>query len=99
MNPPGITTLSRMHRAAFLEAERIEIGQDARVQAGLIKAPLQEMVERRDDFAGLVRLIDLIYTDQILLERVERRIKEQTASRVAPAPAAEDLAIDAEADA
>jgi hypothetical protein len=67
--PTGKTSLNRMQRTAFLEAERIEISQDARVRDGELKEPMPEQVERRDDFAGIVRLIDKIMSDVELLER------------------------------
>lgn len=70
MKPPGKTTLNRMQHTAFLEAERIEISQDARVRNGELKEPMPEQVERRDDFAGIVRLIDTIMTDATILERL-----------------------------
>lgn len=69
MKAPGKTTLNRMQRTAFLEAERIEISQDARVRDGELKEPMPQQVERRDDFAGIVRLIDRIMSDVELLER------------------------------
>ena len=97
MKPPGQTTLFRMQRTAYLEAERIEISQDARTHGGLMKEPMPEQLEKRDDFAGVVRLIDLIFSDQLLWERLEARMKVQAAFRVAPAAgAAEDIAIDGE---
>jgi len=97
MKPPGKTTLFRMQRTALLEAERIEISQDTRVHGGLMTEPMPGQLEKRDDFAGVVRLIDLIFSDQLLWERLEARMKAQAASRAAPpAGAAEDIAIDGE---
>ena len=75
MKPPGRTTLFRMQRAAFLEAERIEISQDGRVQAKLLKAQMPSQVALRDDFAGIVRLIDAIMSDQLLLDMLQRRME------------------------
>jgi len=96
MKPPGKTTLFRMQRAALLEAERIEISQDARIHGGLMKAPMPEQLEKRDDFAGMVRLIDLIFSDQFVWERLEARMKAQATLRVAPPAGAADVAIDGE---
>ncbi|MBN9007262.1 MAG: hypothetical protein J0H40_17830 [Rhizobiales bacterium] len=91
MKPPGKTTLSRMQRTAMLEAERIEIGEDGRVTLGMIKEPREEIVERRDDFAGIVRMIDAINSDKSLLDRLKERMAAMAKSLVAPAPAnAED---------
>ncbi len=74
MKPPGKTTLARMQRTAMLEAERIEISQDGRVTAGELKEPWPQMVELRDDYAGMVRLIDAINSDQALKDRVIERL-------------------------
>jgi hypothetical protein len=73
MKPPGKTTLDRMARAAQLEAERLEITQDFWVKDGRLKEPLPEKVALRDDFAGIVRLIDIIQSDAIILDRLQKR--------------------------
>jgi hypothetical protein len=97
MKPPGKTSLFRMQRTAQLEAERIEISQDARVHAGLLKTPMPDQVELRDDFAGVVRLIDIIMSDQLLLDRLQQRMAGQAAQRLMAVPdPAKDVAIDAE---
>lgn len=70
MKPPGKTTLDRMARAAQLEAERLEITQDFWVREGRLKEPMPNKVNLRDDFAGIVRLIDLIQSDKVILERL-----------------------------
>src|ERR1700722_16563366 len=85
MNPPGPTTLYRMQLAAFNEAERIEISQDGRVRTGMLKAPMPSQVLLRDDFAGIVRLLDAIMSDQVLLERLQERMKAQNALAARPA--------------
>jgi hypothetical protein len=93
MKPPGKTTLARMQRTAMLEAERIEISQDGRVREKLIDAPMPSQVELRDDYAGIVRLIDAIMSEQSLLDRV----KERMAAKVSLAAPAVKL-IDPDAD-
>jgi hypothetical protein len=101
MKPPGKTSLFRMQQAAFLEAERIEISQDARVREKLIKEPMPSQVALRDDFAGIVRLIDVIMSDQTLLDTLERRMKAIAAAgqvSSTPVDAAGDIAIDAVAE-
>lgn len=100
MKPPGKTTLARMQRAAMLEAERIEISQDGRVREGMLKEPMPAQVELRDDFAGIVRLIDIIMSDQVLLERLQERMAARVilAKAVTASATADDVAIDAEAD-
>ncbi|WP_296741405.1 hypothetical protein [Mesorhizobium sp.] len=72
MIEPGKSTLWRMRMAAADEATRIEIAQDARVQSGLIREPLPDQVAKRDDFAGIVRLIDAIMADTVILERLPK---------------------------
>lgn len=91
MKPPGKTTLARMQHTAMAEAERIEITQDFWVREGRISEPEPHLVARRDDYAGMVRLIDAINSDQDLLERLKRRMAAQVAvDAAAPAPAAEE---------
>lgn len=91
MKPPGKTTLARMQLTAMLEAERIEITQDFWVRDGRISEPEPHLLARRDDYAGMVRLIDAINSDQDLLERLKRRMAALAAETpAAPAPAVED---------
>lgn len=70
MQPPGKTTLTRMLLAAYDEARRIECSQEARMQSGLITEYMPEQVTKRDDFDGMVRLIEKILADSVLLERL-----------------------------
>lgn len=94
MKPPGKTTLTRMQRTAMLEAERIEITQDYWVRDGRLKEPEPHLVERRDDFAGMVRLIDAIESD----ERLKERIIERMAARAKIAAVAPVAPVNAEGD-
>lgn len=87
MKPPGKTTLARMQHTAMMEAERIEITQDFWVKEGRISEPEPHLVARRDDFAGMVRLIDAINSDQDLLDRLKRRMAALAATDAAAAPA------------
>lgn len=87
MKPPGKTTLPRMQAAAHNEATRIEISQDGRVSAGMLKEPMLDQVRLRDDFAGIVKLIDLIESDQVILDRLKKRM-EQTERLPVETPAA-----------
>jgi hypothetical protein len=75
MKPPGKTTLNRMQLAAQREMERIEISQDGRVVTGMLKKPMPEQVSLRDDFAGIVRLIDIIQGDSVMLERMLKLLR------------------------
>jgi hypothetical protein len=97
VKPPGKTTLFRMQQSAYLEAERIEISQDARVRAHLLKEPMPDQVAKRDDFAGIVRMIDAITSDQTLLDMLQRRMEAIAAAGHALPAVAEvsgDVAID-----
>ncbi len=92
MIPPGKTSLSRMQRSAQLEAQRIEITQDARVECGLQPRPRADQVEKRDDFVGIVRLIDILMTDQVLLARFEERAARMAEAAAARCPEDEEIA-------
>jgi hypothetical protein len=98
MKPPGRTTLARMQLTAWLEAERIEISQDARVVAGA-EAPDAGQVAIRDDLMGMVRLIDAIESDPRLKEAITDRLKGMRKARMAELAveaAAEETEVDAE---
>ena len=60
-----------MLQTAQAEVERIQIVQDAHVSAGLLKKPDAVQQRRRDDFAGMVRLIEIIEGDKVMLERIQ----------------------------
>ncbi len=80
MIPPGKTTLYRMQLAALNEATRIEISQDGRVSCGMQKEPRPDQVALRDDFAGIVQLLDTIMSDQPILDRLAERAKAAKAA-------------------
>lgn len=82
MKPPGKTTLVRMQQTALQEMERIQITQDALVAEGLLKAPDAGAIERRDDYAGIVRLIDVIQTDAVMLDRLKAGMARAAIARV-----------------
>jgi hypothetical protein len=82
MKPPGRTTLARMQLTAFVEAERIEISQDARVAAGA-KVPDARQVAIRDDLMGMVRMIDAIESDQNLKKAIADRLDQMRAIKMA----------------
>ena len=69
MKPPGKTTLNRMVLTAQAEVERLELGHD-----------MPELVRRRDDFAGIVRLIDVILADPALEMDILGRLRRWAAS-------------------
>jgi hypothetical protein len=89
MRAPGKTTLYRMQLAAQQAAERIEIAQDDWVRRGVLKQPEAGEVARRDDFAGMVRMIEIIQSDALMLERLKAGRARQAAAGKAPAAAAE----------
>jgi hypothetical protein len=102
MKPPGKTTLFRMQATALEEQGRIEVSQDGRVREKMISEPMPSQVLKRDDFAGIVRLIDTIMSDQVLLQRLQERTagQRQTTAAIPRAIGAdEDAAIDAETNA
>lgn len=72
MNPRGKTTLNRMMLTAMRCQEEIEGSQRARIKAGLIDRPEREQLMRRNDFAGIVRLIDVIQNDLEAFERIKK---------------------------
>jgi hypothetical protein len=108
MKPPGKTSLSRMLGTALEEQHRIEISQDGRVRIGMQTEPLPCQVVKRDDYAGMVRLLDIIIGDDALRGRIEDRMKavarSEQAARAAAAvpqtpiapPKADGPAVDAE---
>ncbi len=97
MIPPGKTTLFRMQLAAHNEAQRIEISQDGRVACGMLKEPMPSQVALRDDFAGIVRVLDVVMSDQFILERLQQRMAgAANAAAAAAAIAAGDEEIEPE---
>jgi hypothetical protein len=92
MKPPGKTTLARMQQTAFNEAERIATSQDARVLAGLLDAPMQCQVNLRDDYMGIVRLIDAIESDEQLKKKVADRVNAMERVRLLAIEHAEQMA-------
>ena len=90
MKPPGKTTFDRMHRAALNEAERIEMSQDARVTSGLTAAADPDQVKLRDDFHGIVRLLDAIESVPRLKDEVIERMKRMDQAKRVPALTGQD---------
>lgn len=72
MKPPGKTTLGRMMAAAAAEAERIENSQDTWVQSGVLSGYTPQQIEKRDDFAGIVRLIEKIMASPQAMEMLSK---------------------------
>lgn len=64
MKPPGKSTLYRMQQTAAAEQQRLE----------LLQEPPAYAVRRRDDFAGIVRLIEAILSDQEIINRLKARM-------------------------
>lgn len=70
---PGPTTFDRMSAAAAAEAGRIETVQATLVESGIRTEPDAGQLALRDDFDGIVRLIELIKNDKLILERLTRK--------------------------
>lgn len=100
MKPPGKTSLSRMLGTALEEQHRIEISQDGRVRIGMQTEPLACQVVKRDDYAGIVKLLDVIIGDDALRGRIQDLMKAvsrreeaaRAAAVVPPVPAAQPKA-------
>lgn len=75
MNPPGKTTLLRMRQAAYVEMASIEASQDARIAAGWQQQSILELEHKRDDMAGLFRLVDCILDDKDLARMITERMR------------------------
>lgn len=95
MKPSGKTTLDRMQLTAFEEMERIQIMQDALVREGMRSEPDAGQVRKRDDFAGIVRLIDMINSDAVMLDRLKTGLARAQALRAAVVPA-DDVEVEPE---
>ncbi len=96
MKPPGKTTLFRMQTAAHNEATRIEISQDGAITLGWRKEPLPEQIKLRDDFMGVVRLIDAIESDSNLKDRLLQLLEAGARSSKTERPDTEIVPIDEE---
>lgn len=75
MRPVQKTTLSRMRDSAADEANKIEGFHDRCVARGYNRGIPESAALRRDDFDGIVRLIDTIRLDPELLAMVQRKMK------------------------
>ncbi|WP_035679420.1 hypothetical protein [Bradyrhizobium liaoningense] len=89
MKPPGKSTLDRMQLTAFEEMERIQIVQDFWVKDGARKEPAPDQVNKRDDFASIVRLIDIINSDKVMLDRLKEGLARASSLLAATAPASD----------
>jgi hypothetical protein len=75
-----------MQRTALAEQGRLD----------LIENAPDYVIAKRDDFAGIVRLIDLIESDQVILERLRvRREAAKAKSRPAAVADTDDEAAEA----
>jgi len=75
MRPPGTTTLARMRLTAGTAAGDIERMQDHLVDTGVHASPSEAAIARRDDFHGIVRLIDEILHDDNLKRVVLEKLR------------------------
>lgn len=68
LKPPAKSTLSRMQRTAQAEADRLD---------AIDNAP-DYMVRKRDDFIGIVRLIEAILSSKEVTDLLRPRVSAQT---------------------
>lgn len=66
--PVAPTTFNRMRDAAAAAAFRIENGQCGRMMSGDLVVPMPEEIRRRDDFDGIVRLLDEITANPDIID-------------------------------
>ncbi|WP_041748223.1 hypothetical protein [Bradyrhizobium cosmicum] len=84
-----------MQLTALEEMERIEIVQDFWVKDGARRSPDPGQMRKRDDFAGIVRLIDIINSDTVMLDRLKSGLARAQALRAAAVPAS-DVEVESE---
>ncbi|CUT12518.1 hypothetical protein BF49_3598 [Bradyrhizobium sp.] len=96
MKAPGKTTLDRMQLTAFEEMERIQIVQDFWVRDGARNEPDPDQVRKRDDFAGIVRLIDIINSDGVIIDRLKAGLARAPAVRAPVADPSSDVEVEPE---
>lgn len=63
-------TLAEMRDVAAAEARRIEITQEALVEASLRVAPCEEQLRKRDAYDAIVRLIDAVKARPAIMEEL-----------------------------
>jgi hypothetical protein len=68
----GPSTFDRMRDAAREEATRIESSQTVKLMAGDIPAAWECQMRKRDDFVGMVRLIDMIVNNPTIIDLLKR---------------------------
>ena len=94
------TTLDRTRDAAFAEVARIENSDVRLMTAGLLDKPFPDHMAKRDDFFGIVRLIDVLMSDPALLARVLEAIAlRRQPVAAAPAEIADAVVIYADSEA
>ena len=72
LRDPEPTTFERMRTAAARRAIAIEGTQQARLIAGFITKPDEEQLIERDDFEGLVRLLDKIIASREIMDLLKK---------------------------
>jgi hypothetical protein len=65
-------TLTQMHMIAAAEADRIDTVQTVLVRDGDLKAPDPGQIHKMHGFQAICRLIDRIYADQVVLDRLKK---------------------------
>jgi hypothetical protein len=73
-------TLTQMHMVAADEADRIDTVQTVLVRDGDLKAPDPGQMHKMLAYRGICRLIDKIYADPVVLERLRNPPKAGSAA-------------------
>lgn len=81
--PVGRTTFDRMRDTAAAEMSRVESSQLARLVSGVLAEPMPGEMKKRDDLFALVRLIDIILSDKMLIDRLSERRAAQRQAELA----------------
>lgn len=69
-------TFEQMRMALTAEAERIGIVQKLLVDADMRKAPDPGYMKQKEIFEATVRLIDIVSTDDVILNRIRQRARD-----------------------
>lgn len=64
-------TLTQMHMVAAAESDRIDMVQTILVRDGDLKAPDPGQIHKLQAFQAICRLIDRIYADEVILDRLK----------------------------
>lgn len=72
-----------MRDTAAAEMSRVEFSQLARLVSGVLTEPMSGEMRKRDDLFAVVRLIDIILSDRMLIDRLKERRAAQRQAELA----------------